>query len=208
MGGRLFSVGTGSPRSSMWPFLVGSGKTAPQQVILAPEFMIARQLTALLLLATGSADVVRTDSQSSTAWRCQIKNGQVDEFNIIFRVIRAVPELVGVSGDFLLDDTSRPVYLAEGVVILGEATEIPDAVFRQVNDITTTVFRDFWDTDDHRGPPRVSEPLPEEVHHPGVVPLVITELPAITYSSPVMFSPPVPGDPSRRSPQPRIASEH
>jgi hypothetical protein len=191
----------------MWPFLVGSGKTAPQQVILAPEFMIARQVTALLLLATGSADVVQTDSQSSTAWRCQIKNGQVDEFSIIFRVMRAGPELVGAPGDFLLDDTSRPVYLAEGVVVIGEVTEIPDAVFRQVSTITTTVFRDFWDTDGRLGAPRVSEPLLERVRHPGAGPLVITELPAITYSSPVTLSPPPPGNPSPRSPQPRLTSE-
>lgn len=206
MDDRLSIVGSDSPKSSAWPFLVGSGKTAPQQVILAPEFMIVRQITALLLHATGSADVVRTELQSSTAWRCQIRNGQVDEFSIIFRVMRARPDLVEAPGDILLDDTSRPVYLAEGVVVIGAATDIPDAVFRQVHAITTAAFRDFWATDSHHGSPVVSEPLPEQAVTPGATPLVITDLPTITYSSPVILAPPLPADGSA-FPQPQPPSE-
>jgi hypothetical protein len=169
--------------------------------------MIARQVTALLLHATGSADVVLTDSQSSTAWRCQIRNGDLDEFSIIFRVMRAGPELVDAPGDFLLDDTSRPVYLAEGVVVIGTPTEISDAVFRQVHAITAAVFRDFWAADGWHDSPRVSEPLPETARHPQVMPLVITELPAITYSSPAVLSPPLPGDPSALPQETRPVSE-
>jgi|HubBroStandDraft_1064217.scaffolds.fasta_scaffold238647_1 hypothetical protein len=207
MAGRLPVVGTDSPRSIMWPFLVGSGKTAPQQVILAPEFMIASQITALLLLATGSADVFRTDSQSSTAWRCQIRNGQVNEFSIIFRVIRAGPELVDAPGDFLLDDTSRPVYLAEGVVVIGVTTQIPDAVLREAHAVTTGAFREFWADDGRRGSPKISEPLPEAANHLRAESLIITELPAITYSSPVTLSAPLPEDRTTFLQQPRPTSE-
>jgi hypothetical protein len=194
MAGRLPVVGTDSPRSIMWPFLVGSGKTAPQQVILAPEFMIASQITALLLLATGSADVFRTDSQSSTAWRCQIRNGQG-------------PELVDAPGDFLLDDTSRPVYLAEGVVVIGVTTQIPDAVLREAHAVTTGAFREFWADDGRRGSPKISEPLPEAANHLRAESLIITELPAITYSSPVTLSAPLPEDRTTFLQQPRPTSE-
>jgi hypothetical protein len=190
MDSKIRSMAAGSPRSSVWPFLVGSGKTAPQQVILAPEFMIARHITGLLLLATGSADVVQTDSQSSTAWRCQIRNDRVDEFSLVFRVLRASPELADAPGEILLDDTSRPIYLAEGVAVIGAAAEISDGLFRRVHGITGDVFRDFWATDGRRDSPRVSAPLPQAEQDPGALPLIITELTPLTYSGPAVVSSP------------------
>ena len=174
----------GSAGSSMWPFLVGSGRTASQQVILAPEFMIARKIAALLLLATGSPGVVRTGLSSSTAWRCQVKNGEADEFNIIFRVSRVGPELLESPDGVVLDDSSRPVYISEGVVLLGGSADITEAAFGQVRAVTESVYRDFWQADGRLTAPRTSQPLPSADRVPQDPALVMADLPPLTYSGP------------------------
>jgi hypothetical protein len=168
-----------SVASGIWPFLVGSGRTVGQRVILAPEFLLADKSSALLLKAVGSAQVTRSDSRGTVAWRRHVQGGHAGDFIVIFRMIRVRSELVGKAGGDLLDSASRPVYLSEGVVLKDAHASITESVLGQAHDISVLAFREFWEADNRFAQPVASRPLPRPEPARGGSALVAIELPAI-----------------------------
>jgi hypothetical protein len=165
--------------SGIWPFLVGSGRTVGQRVILAPDFLLAGKSSALLLTAVRSPEVPRSGSPGSATWRRHVLGGGAAGFLVIFRVVRASPALVGKAGDDLLDSGSRPVYLAEGVVLNGADGTITESDLARAHNVSMAAFLEFWEADDRFSQPVASRPLPRSEPVGGDSPLTAIELPAI-----------------------------
>jgi hypothetical protein len=193
------SVSTQSRSSAMWPFVVGRGRTVPQRVILAPGFLVESECDYLLLRATGECP--DPESVTPVTLSRKVIDDRIGEFTVVFRLARADPELVGQHGDFLLDAGSRPIYLAEGM-ILREDIPVSGAAFQRAHAAAMNAFRDFWHADDRSAGPRYSEPLRLDKLTAGEPALALSVFPPIDHRESAPGTAPVP--PGERRAENRI----
>jgi hypothetical protein len=175
-----------------WPFLVASGRTVPQRVVLAPEFLVESKRAYVLMRATGESPDPDPESASPITLSRQVIDDRTGELTVIFRRVRADPELVGQHGDFLLDSGSRPIYLIEGIILRGGDIQVFESTFKRIHIASVNAFRDFWHADDRSAGPKYSEPLhPDELAaREPALPLKV--LPLIDYREPVVTTAHVP----------------
>jgi hypothetical protein len=188
------SVSTQSRSSATWPFVVGRGRTVPQRVILAPGFLVESKRDYLLLRATGESP--DPESVTPVTLSRKVIDDRTGEFTVVFRLVRADPELVGQHGDFLLDAGSRPIYLAEGM-ILREDIPVSGAAFQRAHAAAMNAFRDFWHADDRSAGPRYSEPLRLDKLTAGEPALALRVLPPFNHRESAPSTASVPPDERR-----------
>jgi hypothetical protein len=142
-------VPAAAPGTEAWPFLVGSGRTVPQRVILAPPFLLAASRAFLLLQVVGSAEERSTmEDVVKVTWACQVSDDKAGDFTVVFRISRASAAMAGEEGIILLDSGSRPVHIADGVVLRGQAAHVSAAMLNQARAVTANEFSGFWKADD------------------------------------------------------------
>src|SRR6516162_11648312 len=140
--------------ASVWPFLVTRGRSVPYRIVLAPQFLIESDRTALLIRATGESG-----GAEKGIFKREVNDSRTGKFVVIFRIVPAVPALVGQQGDILKDDRSRAIHLTEGIVTAKPGMMISESIFERVHLAVVGAFRAFWDSDDRYAETEPSRPL-------------------------------------------------
>ena len=127
-----------------WAFLVSRNQYLDYRTVVAPNFMCKSGATSLL------AKVAEGDlTEEGSALYREIYNSKVGDLTIIFRVIEANSEEIGIGDNGVLKDSfGREIYLIEGIVLQGI---IPDIVVSQKNlenihQLLLKHYREFWDS--------------------------------------------------------------
>ena len=140
-----------------WPFLLTKGRTVGPRMVLAPPFVIDHNLTGLLM----DACALPEELHDRVAYR-EVLGSDVGNFTIVYRVIRANADLIGkASSGVLLDDSSRPVDLTEGILCLCDKIDglVPPWLLDQMQIAAEKAFRSFWEADDPYATTAASQPL-------------------------------------------------
>src|SRR5437016_3303769 len=82
-----------------WPFLISQHRQFGYRSVVVPEFLIEKNATRLLMRATG-ANLTDSDIPNYR----EIHDSLVGDITLIYRIILAKQQYVGLSGDGLLDD--------------------------------------------------------------------------------------------------------
>ncbi|GHO94642.1 hypothetical protein KSF_046900 [Reticulibacter mediterranei] len=129
-----------------WPFLVSRNKVVDYRTIIAPQFMIERQITSFLAEAAGG----ETTEPGYVMYR-EIHSTQVGTIHLLFRVRRAKRSHLGFEEkELLFDQYGRPLFLTEGFVL--EEWQPEDMIvvtgddFLHAHEQMQQYYREFWDS--------------------------------------------------------------
>src|SRR5712692_3936258 len=96
-----------------WPFLVSRNEVFDYRVVVAPQYMIDNKVTSLLAKAAGG-DVTGPMSPIY----CEVRHPKVGTSRLIFRIMEANTQYIGLGGNEALKDLyGRPILLIEGFVV-------------------------------------------------------------------------------------------
>ena len=132
--------------TTAWSFLVGCNQSLDYRTVVAPNFMCEAGIAGLLARVT-EGDL----TEKGTALYREIHNSKVGDITLIFRVIEAIAEDTGISGNGVLKDLfGREIYLIEGIALKGIVPNIvttpnnlEEAHKRVLGD-----YRKFWEAED------------------------------------------------------------
>ncbi|NJK68503.1 MAG: hypothetical protein HC941_20005 [Microcoleus sp. SU_5_3] len=132
--------------TTAWSFLVSCNQSLDYLTVVAPNFMCEAGIASLLARVT-EGDL----TEKGTASYREIHNSQVGDLTLIFRVIEAIAEDIGISGNGVLKDLfGREIYLIEGIALKGimpnivtNANNLEEAHKQVLGD-----YRKFWETED------------------------------------------------------------
>ncbi|MEG3879634.1 WD40 repeat domain-containing protein [Microcoleus sp. herbarium7] len=132
--------------TTAWSFLVGCNQSLDYRTVVAPNFMCEAGIAGLLARVT-EGDL----TEEGTAFYREIHNSQVGDITLIFRVIEAIAEDTGISGNGVLKDLfGREIYLIEGIALKG----IVPSIVTNVNNLEEAHkqvlgdYRKFWEAED------------------------------------------------------------
>ena len=126
-----------------WAFLVSRNQYLDYRTVVAPDFMC--QVGASSLVAKVAEGEF---TEKGSALYREIYNSKVGNLTIVFRVIEANSEEIGIADNGILKDSfGREIYLIEGILL---QEIIPDVAVSQKNieDIHKQLlenYREFWD---------------------------------------------------------------
>ncbi|MGA9381115.1 MAG: WD40 repeat domain-containing protein [Phormidium sp.] len=132
--------------TTAWSFLVSRNQSLDYRTVVAPDFMCEAGIAGLLARVT-SGDL----TEEGKALYREIRNSKVGDITLVFRVIEAIAEDIGISGNGVLKDLfGREIYLIEGIVLKGivpiiliAANNLEEAHKRILGD-----YRKFWEAED------------------------------------------------------------
>ncbi|HKS45032.1 MAG TPA: hypothetical protein VJT49_07910 [Amycolatopsis sp.] len=134
-----------------WPFLVARTRTAGHRVVVAPDFMVARDTATSLGQVAVGADTPEGEAVVHTA----------GGLAIVSRLFVAGHADYGIDGDGLLRDGSgRAIRFTEGLVLRGEPTHLTAADLARAHQAVTGPYQRFWlDEDGYRTAPSSGFPV-------------------------------------------------
>lgn len=126
-----------------WPFLVSRNKYLDYRTIVAPDF-ICKAKSASLLAKVAEGDLTEPNN---LLYR-EIYNSKVGNITIVFRVIEAKAEDIGIEGSGILKDSfGREILFLEGLVFKNIVPEIivTKNYFFEIHKQLVKSYYDFWD---------------------------------------------------------------
>jgi WD40 repeat protein len=129
--------------NNAWGFLVSRNQYLDYRTIVAPDF-ICESGASSIIAKTAEGDI----TEKYSAYYREIHNSKVGNLTLVFRVIEATSQDIGISGnDVLKDSFGREIYLIEGIVFQGI---IPDILvtwenFEEIHKSLVEYYREFWD---------------------------------------------------------------
>jgi tetratricopeptide (TPR) repeat protein len=145
-----------------WPFLVSRNATFDYRVVVAPQYMIDNKASSLLAKAAGG-DV--TKPMSAICREVSHPNPEVGDSTLIFRIVEANNEHIGLEGnEALKDHYGRTIRLIEGFVVRRQLADSDEIVVTEDDllDAHRSMQKDyqtFWYETDSTPPVRHSMPL-------------------------------------------------
>lgn len=132
--------------TTAWSFLVSCNQSLDYRTVVAPDFMCEAGLAGLLARVT-EGDL----TEQGTALYREVHNSKVGDITLVFRVIEAISEDIGISGNGVLKDLfGREIYLIEGIVLKGIVPNIPIAAnnLEEAHKRILGDYRKFWEAED------------------------------------------------------------
>jgi hypothetical protein len=130
----------------LYPFLISRNQSKDYGVIVAPDFLAANELSALI-----QATQYERETESGTVIHCQVQyeEDHQRDFTLIFRVDTATQQDIGENTlDILKDLSNTSINLVVGVVSRGlipqDDVRISDEYFQKVRQYITQYYRSFW----------------------------------------------------------------
>ncbi|MFM6474660.1 MAG: WD40 repeat domain-containing protein, partial [Dolichospermum sp.] len=128
--------------NNAWGFLVSRNQYLDYRTVVAPDFMCELGVSSILAKAA-EGDITEKES----GYYREIHNSKADDLTLVFRVIEATSQDIGISGnDVLKDSFGREIYLIEGIVFQGI---IPDILvtwenLEEIHKSLVEYYREFW----------------------------------------------------------------
>ncbi|XZO01189.1 MAG: WD40 repeat domain-containing protein [Microcoleus sp.] len=132
--------------TTAWSFLVGCNQSLDYRTVVAPNFMCEAGIAGLLARVT-EGDL----TEKGTALYREIHNSKVGDITLIFRVIEAIAEDTGISGNGVLKDLfGREIYLIEGIALKGIVPNIVTTPnnLEEAHKLVLGDYRKFWEAED------------------------------------------------------------
>jgi hypothetical protein len=131
---------------ALYPFLISRNQSKDYGVIIAPDFLAANELSALI-----QATQYERETESGTVIHCQVQyeEDHQRDFTLIFRVDIATQQDIGENTlDILRDLTYTPINLVVGVVSRGlipqDDVRISNEYFQKVRQSIREYYQTFW----------------------------------------------------------------
>ena len=157
----------------VWPFLISRNRHLDYRTVVAPDFICEAKIPNLLARVT--------EGELTGSGRGCIRNivgSKVDDFTIVFRVIKATEKDINLTGGdtALKDQFGREIYLFEGVVakVIRESFAISGSDFQEVHQRLTSEYKEFWNLVDP-APAAPSQPFNLNVENV-ISPVVLEKL--------------------------------
>jgi hypothetical protein len=139
---------TTSPSPDAWPFLITRSRSVGQRTVLAPAFLTSSRRHGLLKSA-----VARPEPTTLDLLRKSLHIEPEGDYTLFFRTVIAHPNMIGLGGDVLLDESSRTVEVTEGIMITGEVSEPDPGSVAEALRVIAETFRAFWLADNRNASP-------------------------------------------------------
>lgn len=126
-----------------WGFLVSRNQYLDYRTIAAPNFMCEAGASSLIAKAA-EGDLTETGS----ALYREVHNSKVGNLTLIFRIIEATENSVGIVGNGVLKDSfGRDIYLIEGIVLkeIMPNIIITQENFAEAHKLLVKHYCDFWE---------------------------------------------------------------
>jgi hypothetical protein len=123
-----------------WVFLVSANLYLDYRTVIAPDFLCDAKKTSLLARNAGGDFT----SQKIT----YVDDSQIGSLTLVFRVIEAIAEDLGIEGNGVLKDSfGREIYVIEGLVFKGKLSNIQltEEDFKNVHSEIKNHYSNFWE---------------------------------------------------------------
>lgn len=124
-----------------WLFLVSANPYLDYRTVIAPDFLCKEKKTSLLARNAGGDLISHKISY--------VEDSQIGSLTLVFRVIEAIAEDLGVEGNGVLKDSfGREIYLIEGLVFNSKLSNIQltEQDFENVHNEIKNYYPDFWES--------------------------------------------------------------
>lgn len=132
--------------TTAWSFLVSCNQSLDYRTVVAPNFMCEAGIAGLLARVT-EGDL----TEKGTAFYREIHNSKVGDITLIFRIVEAIAEDIGISGNGVLKDLfGREIYLIEGIALKGIVSNIVTTAnnLEEAHKQVLEHYRNFWEVED------------------------------------------------------------
>ncbi|WP_324282629.1 hypothetical protein VKI22_03515 [Cyanobacterium aponinum UTEX 3221] len=122
-----------------WLFLVSANPYLDYRTVIAPDFLCKAKRTSLLARNAGGDLTSHKISY--------VEDSQIGSLTLVFRVIEAIAEDLGVEGNGVLKDSfGRKIYLIKGLVFKGKLSNIQltEQDFENLHNEIKNYYPAFW----------------------------------------------------------------
>lgn len=124
-----------------WLFLVSANPYLDYRTVIAPDFLCKAKRTSLLARNAGGDLTPHKITY--------VDDSPIGSLTLVFRVIEAITEDLGVEGNGVLKDSfGREIYVIEGLVFKGKLSNIQltEKDFENVHNEIKNYYPDFWES--------------------------------------------------------------
>ena len=127
-----------------WRFLVSRNQYLDYRTVVAPDF-ICKSSVSSILAREANGDITEKYSLSYH----EIRNPEVGDLTLAFRVIEATAQDTGIPGNGVLKDSfGREIYLIEGIVfreIIHDYDLVTWQKLEEIHKVLVNDYREFWE---------------------------------------------------------------